>query len=241
MNRWLAVLALIFVLMLSVTVWAKAVPTAERIEEIIRRYIIEREPDWRQAQVVLEFKGLEAVAADVDKYGPNSNLKVNYDRVPKLTSKLVFPLLVEVEGIPKTVVYVQTRIRVNKSVVVTRQKIKKRTRITTRDVERKMQEISNLPANYFAAEKDLIGKEATTSLPPGTIILPWMVQAETVVKRGDTVRILFKGQGLELMGEGKALQDGFVGKKIRVQSLMFKSKKEMDGVVVGTGEVKVEI
>ncbi|MFH0887289.1 MAG: flagellar basal body P-ring formation chaperone FlgA [bacterium] len=238
-NRLILIVCL--VLLCSSFVTAKGLNLEQRVEEVIRRYVLSRELDWKSAQLIIKLPEFQRSKADFEKYGDNNGFKIDFIRVPRLTGKMVIPIQVTKGNDILGTVYVLASISAYKPVVVTAKKIKKSKKIEKDDLVLAKKEISNLPDKVFEKIEYVIGVEAKTTLPAGSIIMPWMVQAVTVVKRGDRVNISVTGEGVEVKAEGIALESGFVGKKIRVRSDAFKNKKELEGIVVSSSIVEVKI
>lgn len=62
---------------------------------------------------------------------------------------------------------------------------------------------------------------------------------EILVKRGDTVQLVVAGQGFEVSGSAVAMEDGALGKGIRVKSPT--SKTPVSANVVGPSAVKISL
>jgi flagellar basal body P-ring formation protein FlgA len=89
-------------------------------------------------------------------------------------------------------------------------------------------------------KEDLVGKEVKSSLAPDTILGSWMVRDVPDIKQGSMVTLVFSENGLLLKAKGRALDDGFIGKFIRVQS-SYKANKIIIGEVLNETNVKVSL
>ena len=85
---------------------------------------------------------------------------------------------------------------------------------------------------------EIVGLEAKTIIYPGRPILYGQVTAPSVVERNQTVSLIFRSGGLEILTEGKALSRGSVGELIRVLNLG--SRTIVSGMINEDGSVHVE-
>lgn len=85
---------------------------------------------------------------------------------------------------------------------------------------------------------DAVGKELRRALRPGQAILERDLAPPVIVDRNARVLMRYNVGGLEIMAEGRALDDGKVGASIRVMSLS--SRSVVSARVIDDGSVMVE-
>ena len=134
-------------------------------------------------------------------------------------------------------VYVPVMVKAFQPVVVARAPIPRGAVIGEADLEMAEKELNALGRNYFDDPGQVVGKTARRNIPAGSSFGAGAVEAAVVIGRGDSVRISSGGSGLTVSMEGKALTDGRVGERIRVQNLS--SGRTLQATVVGPGEVRV--
>ncbi len=83
----------------------------------------------------------------------------------------------------------------------------------------------------------VVGKMATRTILPGTVITEQMIDVPPVIHRGDIVRIVSIVGKIVVVAKGKARQSGKVGEKIIVRNLT--SHRDVQGVVVDGTTVRV--
>ena len=105
------------------------------------------------------------------------------------------------------------------------------------DVQQEVKDTARLTQGYLTDLKDVIGMVARRSVPAGAVLHPGLVQAPVVIRRGETVVLLARANGMEVRVEGRAMADGAVGDVIRVRNLS--SGRVVEGVVVSPGVVEV--
>ena len=123
-----------------------------------------------------------------------------------------------------------------KALVVTRP-LARDAALETGDVQLVETEVSALGQGYLQAPEDIEGMVTRRPINAGTVLIPAMIKAPHIVKRGDRVR-LQSGQGpiqVEMMGE--AINNGARGERVRVRAL--NSKRVVEGWVVSASVVKM--
>jgi flagella basal body P-ring formation protein FlgA len=133
--------------------------------------------------------------------------------------------------------YISVTIKTLKNVVIASRSISKGDILSKFHLSVVEKEIGNSYMKYFSSTDGLMGKEITRNINAGEIIKPNLVKNPLVIKRGELVSIISRKIGLEVRSIGKALQNGALGDTIRVTNT--KSKKTIDGVVIGSGKVQV--
>ncbi|NNE63328.1 MAG: flagellar basal body P-ring formation protein FlgA, partial [Gammaproteobacteria bacterium] len=66
-----------------------------------------------------------------------------------------------------------------------------------------------------------------------------MVEKPRIISRGQRVTILARVGGMEVRTSGKALAHGAAGERIAVQNI--KSRQKLEGTVLASGEVKIDL
>ena len=92
-------------------------------------------------------------------------------------------------------------------------------------------------AGMFEYASDVVGQEARTALYAGRPIPFEAIGAPAVVNRNQIVPLFFNAGGLSIATEGRALERGGVGDRVRVMNLS--SRSTLFGFVQEDGSVKV--
>jgi len=74
-----------------------------------------------------------------------------------------------------------------------------------------------LPANILTEPSLAIGKAATATIPAGRPLRADMLKAQTVIRQGQTVRVLSQGPGFAVANEGRALTNAVDGQVTQVR------------------------
>lgn len=96
---------------------------------------------------------------------------------------------------------------------------------------------SNVANSGYDRLVDVIGQEARVVLYPGKPIGVDDIGPPALVSRNQLVRVLFSSQGLEIQTEGRALERGAIGDRVRIMNLS--SRATLFGQVQADGSIKV--
>lgn len=97
--------------------------------------------------------------------------------------------------------------------------------------------LSKAVSNGFARLEDVIGQEARVVLYPGRPILAGDIGPPALITRNQIVRLHFEGGGLRITTEGRALERGAVGDRVRIMNLA--SRTTLFGQVQDDGTIRV--
>lgn len=93
-------------------------------------------------------------------------------------------------------------------------------------------------AGAFSSAQDVVGLEARRTLYPGRPILSDDIGFPAVIERNDLILLVFELGGLQIKTEGRALNRGAVGDRVRVMNLA--SKAVLNGTITSDGAVEIE-
>ena len=91
--------------------------------------------------------------------------------------------------------------------------------------------------NGFARAADVIGQEARVVLYAGRPIYVDDIGPPALVTRNQIVRVVFEGAGLSIVTEGRAMERGAVGDRVRLMNLQ--SRATLFGQVQEDGTIRV--
>ncbi|MFK7834729.1 MAG: flagellar basal body P-ring formation chaperone FlgA [Sulfitobacter sp.] len=92
-------------------------------------------------------------------------------------------------------------------------------------------------AEGYAQLADVIGQEARVVLYPGRAIGLDDIGPPALVARNQLVRLAFESNGLQIMTEGRALERGALGDRVRIMNLS--SRATVFGQVQADGSIQV--
>lgn len=109
--------------------------------------------------------------------------------------------------------------------------------VTGADLDVRRVDLTSLPAGALTEPAQALERVAGVSVQAGLPLRGDMLRGATVVSSGQSVRILFAGDGFRVSSEGRAMGGGGMGDTIQVRAA---SGRVLRAVVVGPGEVEVK-
>ena len=85
--------------------------------------------------------------------------------------------------------------------------------------------------------EDLVGKQVVRTIAINKPVSRKDVREEVVVKKGQSVMVVYKHKGLEIVSKMEALEDGTKGQTIKL--LNVKSEKTLRGKVLNANMVEI--
>lgn len=115
--------------------------------------------------------------------------------------------------------FVPITLSIRQPVVVAATPLSRGQRLSISDVEVRMEDIGTLRMGYFHQPEEVDGYQVARNLRQGDVINAYVVEAPTLIQRGDRVVILAHSGGLTVRTLGEALRDGQAGRQIPVRNL----------------------
>lgn len=136
-------------------------------------------------------------------------------------------------------VYVAVAIESEAPVLILNRPVTHDTPIKPGDVEVSVRRLPGVSSGYLTDAAQLTGQSAKRDLAAGVILTPGMLQATTLIHRGQQVTLLASAGGLEVRAEAVALTDGSANGRIRVKNL--NTAKVVEGIVDNASLVRVDL
>ena len=134
-------------------------------------------------------------------------------------------------------VYVPVNIESDLSVLVLKQSVLRGARVEAGQVTPQTRRVAGLAVGYVTDVSSLAHRTLTRPLPAGTALTSDALLADLIVHQGQEVTLVASAPGFNVRAEGKALQDGREGARVRVQNLA--SLKIVEGVVDASGVIEI--
>lgn len=141
-------------------------------------------------------------------------------RSQKLSSRMTPRISCETLGWQ---LFVPITLAIRQPVVVAATPLSRGQKLSSADVELREEDIGTLRMGYFHHPEDIDGYQVARNLRQGDVINSYVVEAPTLIKRGDQVVILAHSGGLTVRTLGEALRDGEAGRQIPVRNLNSRS------------------
>ena len=134
---------------------------------------------------------------------------------------------------------VPTTVTMYKDIIVAASSLPRGTILSADDFSRVKHDVSSLPNGYIADEQSGVGMELRRHLSAGTPLTTSMIRKPEIIRRGQQVVIIAVAGNLEVRMSGKALAHGGVGDRIRVLNLS--SKQKVEGTILPSGDIRVDL
>ncbi len=126
-------------------------------------------------------------------------------------------------------IYVPVEVVTRARVWVARRPLPKGHLLAPEDLATDIRNVSRMTAGYVSGRQSLLGQRLRSSILAGRVLTPGLLEADNVIRRGQTVTLAARTAGLTIRMSGKALTDGAVEQRIRVENLS--SGRVVEGVV----------
>ncbi len=126
-------------------------------------------------------------------------------------------------------VYVPVEMTVSTSVWVASRPLPRGHVLAEGDLVAETRDVSGRATGYVNSRNDLVGQRLKTSVLAGRVLEPHFLQAEIAVRRGQSVTLAVEVSGIQVRMSGKALADGALNQRIRVEN--HNSGRVVEGIV----------
>lgn len=125
--------------------------------------------------------------------------------------------------------YVPVEVVVRAAVWVASQPLPKGHLLTQQDLTEDVRDVSRMTTGYISDPHHLLGQRLRSSVLAGRALTLKLIEANNIVARGQTVTLAVTSGGINIRMTGKALMDGALNQRIRVENLM--SGRIVEGIV----------
>ncbi len=105
------------------------------------------------------------------------------------------------------------------------------------DLRLERRDVTRNRSGYFTSIEAAVGQRVRQPVLEGRVLVPAAVAADKVIRRGQSVTIVVVSDGLRINMSGKALKDGAIGQRIRVENSS--SGRVIEGIVRSPEHVEV--
>jgi flagellar basal body P-ring formation protein FlgA len=133
-------------------------------------------------------------------------------------------------------IYVQAQVKVEAAYLIAAAPLAQGRLIETRDLTYTKGDITALPSGIITNPDEVLGKKLSASIGAGVVIRSDMLRSQTVVKQGQTVRLISAGKGFRITAEALAMADAGDGQVVRAKTT---NGNIVSGIATQGGEVNV--
>lgn len=134
---------------------------------------------------------------------------------------------------------VTARVETTTRVWVAARELPRGARVMQSDLRLEQVPARSVPKGATGNLDEMVGLELRRSLREGAVLRTRYLQPVSLVERGQLVRIVLRGGGIEIVGKGRAVTDGAFGEQIKVVNT--DSRREVIGRVEKDGSVYVDL
>ncbi len=134
-------------------------------------------------------------------------------------------------------VYVPVYLVVTDSVLVAARTLPKGHLLTEDDLVMEERDVTRLMTGYVSSMDELVGQRLKSQLLAGKILTPRLLQADIAIRRGQSVTLIIRNPDISIQMAGKALMDGAIGQRVRVENT--NSGRIVEGIVRSREHVEV--
>lgn len=222
-QRWATAALLLCLSPGSLAKVEEAQESHQRIASVAKAYVASRHP-WRQLQT-------EVTADRLDPRTRLNECPVQPEAFlpPGASIKRRSTVGVRCPAGRPWKIYVPVTVSAYAKVMVSRHPIAPGQSISDADVSWSKRDITTLGYGYLASLEGAGGYRSRHSIAQGAVITPNMVEAASLIQKGQRVQLNSQLQGISVGMAGVALQSGALGARIRVKNLS--SGKQLEGIV----------
>jgi flagellar basal body P-ring formation protein FlgA len=134
-------------------------------------------------------------------------------------------------------VYVPVDLVEMRPIVVARRALPRGHVLSADDLVLEERDVARINGGFIASRDDVVGHRLKRQLVSGSVLAPSALETQVVVKRGQSVTLVVASDSLSIRMAGKALMDGAVDQRIRVENTV--SHRIVEGVVRSPEYVEV--
>jgi flagella basal body P-ring formation protein FlgA len=210
---------------------ASATESHTRIADTARAYIAERHP-WQQMTTKITVQSLD----------PRTKLRQCPIKLEAFLSagakvKRRTTVGIRCNGNKPWKIYLPVTVEAFAKVMVARHPIAPNTEISERDISWSQRDISALGYGYLRSLGNGGGYRSRRSIAQGAVLTPNMVEASSIVSKGQRVQLNSKAGAVNVSMMGIAMESGALGARILVKNL--NSGKSLEGVVESENVVRL--
>lgn len=133
-------------------------------------------------------------------------------------------------------VHVPVHVRVKADYLISARPIPQGQAVSADDLASELGDLSELPGNILTDTALAIGKVAAASIPAGRPLRADMLRSQTVIRQGQTVKVVSRGPGFAVANEGRALANVQEG---QVAQVRLGNGQVISGIAKADGTVEV--
>ena len=134
--------------------------------------------------------------------------------------------------------FIQVQVQVMGHYLVAARGISAGSKLTAEDLKLKTGRLDTLPARTLTDSGKAIGAVSLRNISPGQPLNPVMLRRAWVIKAGQAVQVMAQGNGFNISGAGKAMNNAAAEDSVRVRMA---SGQIVSGIADGDGTIRITL
>lgn len=134
--------------------------------------------------------------------------------------------------------FIQAQVQVMGRYVVAARGISAGSKLTAEDLKLKTGRLDTLPARTLSESDKAVGAVSLRNISPGQPLNPVMLRRAWVIKAGQAVQVMAQGNGFNISGAGKAMNNAAAEDSVRVRMA---SGQIVSGIADGDGTIRITL
>ncbi len=168
---------------------------------------------------------------------PRCTTPVQVARAPGIQVAGRILLALHCDSGPVWHIYVPAKVVGTAPVVLTAHALVAGTVLTAKDLTVEQRDVLGLPPGYLDDPGIAVGLTASRAIAGGSVLTNQQLLGTQAVQRGQTVTLIADAGGISVRMAGRALSDGFINQRIRVENLS--SGKVVEGIARSAQVVEI--
>ncbi|WP_186297676.1 flagellar basal body P-ring formation chaperone FlgA [Sedimenticola selenatireducens] len=143
---------------------------------------------------------------------------------------------VRCNGSTSWTLFVPVTLTDERMVIVANRQLPRGTLVTADDIKIERRDVARLHKGYLTHANQVLGKKIKRSVQNSTVLNPSQLTVQHAVKKGSQVTILAQIGSLQVRMSGKALGNGAIGERIKVENSS--SSRQIEATIVSPGIVQ---
>jgi flagella basal body P-ring formation protein FlgA len=135
--------------------------------------------------------------------------------------------------------FVAVRVRAQEPVVVAARPVGRLQAVSAEDVAVVTRDLSTVPAGYFRRAEDVVGRIAQRTIGSGEVLVPALVRAPPIVRRGQSVTVIAHAGAMSVRASGVVQADAGLAERVQVRNTA--TGRTVEGVVRSGDTVEVSL
>lgn len=211
-----------------------------RIEQAVVQAVRTGFPEWQNAVVSAQGKFSSQLLQSLADIAPTPAYRIEIiipeNSIPG--QKLMVKVKLWTGEVTVRTFYVMTILTAIADRCIAARDIAVQEKMTADMIEERSVDLAVIPIDSITAPREVTGLEARTIIKKGEVLKAWMFQPRPLFRKGDEVVLVYRDGDLVLRLKGKAVEDGFPGKKVKCYRI--NSVKSFVGIVQNDGTVIID-